>query len=175
MRIFYTDVKDGDDRSRLVRQLLDWAWRREFGGVMPTVLKTEKGKPYFDARPDVHFSLSHTDSHVLCAIGLAPVGADVQTHRQVSDRVQEYTTGERERTLFDFFELWCLKESYIKLKGRYTGLLRETVFDLQDGCIIAPEEGISCRVYHNIPGCTAAVCYMGDGDAELVYVNREML
>lgn len=173
LKLYYTTVNDGDGRSALVRRLLAHAWGQVYGGQMPAMEKDSFGKPFFPARPDVFFSLSHTDTHVLCAIGGVPVGADIQTHRPVSDRLREQTTGERERELFDFFDLWCLKESYIKLKGRYTGLLRETVFDLQDGRIVAPEAGISCRLYRSIPGCTAAVCYYGEGDVELVYVERD--
>ncbi len=172
MTVFYTAVWDGDDRSALVRRLLAHGWAMLYGGELPAIQKDGFGKPFFPGRPDVFFSLSHTNSHVLCAIGGAPVGADIQTHRPVSARLREQTTGEEERQLFDFFDLWCLKESYIKFKGRYNGLLRETCFGLESGRITAPEDGISCRVYHSIPGCTAAVCYVGEYEPRLVYVER---
>lgn len=95
--------------------------------------RTDRGKPFFRDERLPCFSLSHSGELLLCAMGDAPCGLDVQAHefsngkRAVShlfrlaeryfhpaetERLKRSSTPER-----DFFALWAAHESYVKYTG----------------------------------------------------------
>jgi phosphopantetheinyl transferase len=142
--------------SQDVRQLLSYAYSLRFGGKMPDIEKDENGKPFFPARPDIHFSLSHSKTHVLCAIADCPVGADIETIREISPHLRDRVCAPEEN--LDFFKLWTLKESFIKLRGKMDMPYRKMKFILRDGTIISPDPAVYAAAYDCVPGCAAAVC-----------------
>ena len=136
--------------SLLFRALELWQGARE----LPEAAIDARGKPFFPERPDWHFSLSHTRGFVLAAVSASPVGADVQLRDGRGERLAERLMSEREREDFDFYELWSLRESLYKLTGE--GSLRDMRFERRGGLIVPPKAGAFCRVYADIPGCSAA-------------------
>ena len=87
---------------------------------------TAAGKPYFPARPNFHYSISHSGEWVVCAVGAVPLGVDIQIERPVRPAVfralsaaeQAELAGLEEREhLSAFFDVWCLKEAYSKAVG----------------------------------------------------------
>lgn len=98
-------------------------------------VSNDHGKPSIrdpDGRlPPLQFNLSHTDGLLACAVTLdGPIGVDVETvgRRTDVDAVGERFFAEREwRELMElpdaaerrtrFFDLWTLKEAYIKARG----------------------------------------------------------
>lgn len=87
-----------------------------------------RGKPFWPERPDVHFNLSHSGDWVVAVVADAEVGIDIEQVRPPDFRVaerffarEEYSSlmrlpDERARTEY-FFELWTIKESYVKALG----------------------------------------------------------
>ncbi len=111
--------------------LLQHGAREHLGENAPAgiykVEKDEKGRPYFPDLPDVHFSLAHSGDMAMCGISDAPVGVDIQQHREIkadiarrffhpaeADHLAKISGVEYTR---DFYALWCLKESYVKYTG----------------------------------------------------------
>jgi 4'-phosphopantetheinyl transferase len=106
-------------------------------GADPAELRFESGEHgrpelcWPDRRPRMRFNLSHTRGLVACAVALEhDVGVDVE---QIDRRVEidqlarsVFSTAEREglaaldgdRKRQRFFELWTLKEAYIKAVGK---------------------------------------------------------
>lgn len=93
------------------------------------ILRTEKGKPYFDGIP-VEFSVSHTDDVWVClmSVGNEPVGIDIQQVKPYSyDKIAaRYYTKEEQEYLEQngedgFFRIWTRKEAYAKYTGRGLG------------------------------------------------------
>jgi len=156
----YCAPLDGQTGSAAVYALLERAFRAEHGGAAPRIAKTPAGKPYFTERPEIHFSLSHTKTHVLCVVSSVPVGADIESPRQISRRAISYFSSPGEQSLFDPLDLWVLKESYIKLRGGTLALIKSSRFSLDGSRVIAPEEGVFSKLY-NIAGCRAAVSTLG--------------
>ena len=105
----------------------------------------EYGKPYLLHAPiPVHFSLSHSGEWTVCAVGLnSPLGLDLEYHREGRDILKLarrfYHASEYE-ALVDrrgmplarlFYDLWTLKESWVKARGGALGReLESTVFRL---------------------------------------------
>jgi 4'-phosphopantetheinyl transferase len=86
------------------------------------------GKPLVDLDDQIHFNVSHSKSWVVCAVDSVPVGIDVEYVRRHDPDVakrfyhpNEYAAlnalPEAERN-GRFFDLWTIKESYIKALGK---------------------------------------------------------
>ena len=162
MLIFYT-ATDGLDAGRarcrgrvptgesaLAYSLLLYELEQRHGvRELPELGVTPGGKPYFPSRPDWHFSLSHTCGLVLAAVSDRPVGADAQVKDGRAERLTGKLMSPGERAEFDFYELWCLRESVYKLHG--CGDLRTMRFSRRGGAVLAPEPGIYCRSW-SLPG-----------------------
>lgn len=122
--------KEDRVRSLVGHALARWMLGEQTGVEPQTIHFAEgaHGKPYWPDRPDVHFNVSHSGDWVVAVVDDADVGIDIERIRRpdlkVAERFfapQEYATllrlqDERARTEF-FFELWTLKESYVKALG----------------------------------------------------------
>lgn len=111
-----------EDAYRLLAQLL----RDEADIVsLPEMSRTAKGKPWFPAYPDLHFSLSHSKSLSLCALSRGEVGCDIELVRPRKEGFPAYALSGEERGWFegrgsrweDFYTLWTLKEARAKCTG----------------------------------------------------------
>lgn len=109
-------VTETGEKSAAYR-LLAYAVRRLYDIPCPEVAKDEHGKPFFPSRPNIFFSLSHTRAHVMVCLSDAVCGCDVETVRSLRPSVVNYVCSPEELADFSFFELWTLKESYLKLHG----------------------------------------------------------
>lgn len=92
-------------------------------------LQTNKfGKPYFKAAKDVHFNISHSGEWVVYAMDSTPIGIDVEEIVDIDLNIAErFFSIEEHMDLMEldksdrlayFFDLWSLKESYIKAEGK---------------------------------------------------------
>lgn len=45
----------------------------------------DNGRPYFKERPDIFFSLSHSEERVMCSISNQPIGCDVEIIKENAD------------------------------------------------------------------------------------------
>ena len=89
-----------------------------------------RGKPYLVTAPDVHFSISHSGDMAMCALHGEPVGADIEKVRPVGKGVPERVMSEAEYPLYRdaddrqalFFQIWTLKEAFIKYSGEGLGI-----------------------------------------------------
>jgi 4'-phosphopantetheinyl transferase len=118
------------------------SWRFEVGA---------HGKPEIVGAPGLRFNLSHTDGVVACAVAAdVDVGVDVEDSQRRSSYLQvarrffaaaEVDALERLPEVEQrqrFFEIWTLKEAYIKARGLGLPLpLRRFAFDRSDPASIA--------------------------------------
>ena len=103
--------------------LLRWALKQR--GLESKALRYgDNGKPSVEG---ICFSLSHSGDMVICAVGDKPVGCDIERTAQAHEKLAErfFAPAELEylRSFSDdalnreFFRLWTMKESYIKMTG----------------------------------------------------------
>jgi 4'-phosphopantetheinyl transferase len=130
--VFARDRRDYTAAHALLRTSLS-----RYAAVAPrswTFGEDSGGKPFVVAEPGappLTFNLSHTQGLVACAIAAgAPVGVDVESiERTVDERVARrfFSTEETSalvhcrpaaRRTSRFFDLWTLKEAYIKAIGQ---------------------------------------------------------
>ena len=187
LKLYITDMQGADElRSKRKGRspqrgsafgvsLLEYAVRDTWGIDLPEMSPPGKGKPVFVHETDKHFSVSHSKTHVLVALSDAPVGADLETRREISEKSKRLIMNGQEYRDFDFFELWCLRESVYKLNG--AGNLREILRFHKDGDrILGPDSNIWYGVVGGIEGCAGAVCQDRPFEVpELIWVEIEKL
>ena len=106
---------------------------------------TAQGKPFLLARPDIHFSISHTKNAILVAISDAPIGVDIEAFRSPSAALIARTMNDTEQAAIAasaataasaasaatpsglleppgtrealFSAIWTRKEAVLKLRG----------------------------------------------------------
>ena len=148
--------------SATVYSLLEFAFIREFGGAMPEIVRTPNGKPFFQKRPEIHFSLSHAKTHVFCVLSSHPVGADIESPRHISDRAVRFFCSTAELSFFTPLELWVLKESYVKLVDANLAAVRTLRFSLENGKIVPPDTTTNSKLYRICDCCAAVSSYNCD-------------
>ena len=92
---------------------------------LPSISRREGGKPWFPDHPHLHFSLSRSGGLSLCALGEAPLGADIERVRERSGGLPRHVFSDGEYAWFqsrgsrweDFYTLWTLKEARVKCTG----------------------------------------------------------
>lgn len=95
----------------------------------------EYGKPFVENFSDFHFNLSHSGEWVVCTTANFNVGIDIEKVSEIealklakeffsADEFYDISNMNSDEQINCFFDLWTLKESYIKTigKGLYTPL-----------------------------------------------------
>jgi 4'-phosphopantetheinyl transferase len=85
------------------------------------------GKPFLKGNFDLHFNVSHSENWIVCVIDDKPVGIDIEKMRPIKLEIAaQFFSDEEYKMLMSkdlkdqqhfFFDLWTLKESYIKAVG----------------------------------------------------------
>lgn len=169
IELFCTDIRGADERrakrkgrspqrgSAFGMSLLEYAVNVVWHVPMPELTPADGSKPEFIGDTGMYFSISHTDTHVMVALSDAPVGVDVQTHRNITKQSADMLMDELERAQFSFYDLWCLRESLYKLNG--AGHLRNVLrFRREGNTLIYPVPGVMGALIDGVEGCSAAVC-----------------
>jgi 4'-phosphopantetheinyl transferase len=148
------------------------------------ILYEERGKPYVVGGP--HFNLSHSGDYALLAIDDGPVGVDVEKwepwFKSEWRTLSRLTFHKDERAVLaegdaqknsvpsakSFFDLWTLKESYMKMLG--TGLsLNPTSFAVKiessRACI---DTDSRARLFlYPLEGYSVSLCSLSDGPSAI--------
>lgn len=150
------EALDGRSGHEAGRELLARLYREATGEELPEIRRAERGKPCFADSP-WHFSITHTPSHVFCALARHPIGIDAEEmDRDISLRLAEKILSPGEKAQYDRAEdkrkalltFWVLKEAAAKLTGEgLRGYPNHTSFSLDDyrvrileGCLVAVAE-----------------------------------
>jgi 4'-phosphopantetheinyl transferase len=91
--------------------------------------KNPYGKPYLKDYPNFNFNISHSGDFVVCAIDNNPIGVDIEEIKYMeyediaknfftTDEFDYITKNDSYSSLSRFYEIWTLKESFIKCCGR---------------------------------------------------------
>ena len=186
VRLYYADIRGIDENDALYPplsenkgsafgvSLLAAAYQDYAGAPLPKIVKLLTGKPLFPERPEYHYSVSHSKTHVFVALSKSPVGVDTETHRFIKQTTIEKLTSPAELAGLTFFDIWVLRESLFKLTGK--GDIRSMRFYKRNGKIVPPEDGVFCRLYSDIEGSSTAVsCYDGRFPDKITKIPVEKL
>lgn len=128
----------------------------------------ENGKPELD---NFFFNLSHAGDYVICAVGDKPVGCDVEEITKEPKHMAEkfFCKSENEHLnqlegaerVNEFFRIWTMKESYMKMTGEGMRLALDRVeFVLEKTVkVYRDRELCFCEIKeYEIPGYKCTVC-----------------
>jgi 4'-phosphopantetheinyl transferase len=122
--------REDKERSLVGDMLTRLMLFRHFGHVsMKAPFTVDRfGKPYLDGQGGMHFNLSHAGDWIVCAVDSSPIGIDVEQIQSIDMAIAAHyfsaaeqealKTIPAEKRLSCFFDLWTLKESYIKAIGK---------------------------------------------------------
>lgn len=149
--------EDRKQEHKIGRELLKRGLEREYGSSYPVVQQDGK-KPRLQGADGIYFNISHTRGMVVCAIADHEIGIDVEKIRNYEERLMRRICSEDEIAYIErtedgragrFFQIWTLKESYVKAIG--TGLsfpFQNITFEIQQKADSQEPE----RIVSNIPG-----------------------
>jgi phosphopantetheinyl transferase len=120
------------------------------GHTMGRIEKTEHGKPFFPDRPNLFFSLSHTDGYAVCAVGDAPCGIDIEAKGEISEKIRNRFLGGASAE--EAVLRWTERESYGKYEGR--GFFAGKI-----------PEGVRFVTYQSLDGFVVTLCIGAAGEA----------
>ncbi|MFZ5351497.1 MAG: 4'-phosphopantetheinyl transferase family protein [Bacillota bacterium] len=85
------------------------------------------GKPYIEKYENIHYNISHAGEWVVCAVHDSPVGIDIEKIQIIDIKIAkrffapteyEYIKSSQDYdTLKRFYDIWTLKESFLKALG----------------------------------------------------------
>ncbi|MCB5027847.1 4'-phosphopantetheinyl transferase superfamily protein [Streptococcus mutans] len=130
------------------------------------------GKPYIKDYSQIHYNISHSGEWIVCVVDSSSVGIDIQEHRGAKNDLAKYYFSPREQNyLFSlekdeqsvaFYDLWSMKEAYIKAtgKGLSQPLNEFSVAQEEEGfcSVVEKERRYFLRQYKIENGYSLAVC-----------------
>jgi 4'-phosphopantetheinyl transferase len=144
----------------------------------------EFGKPQLKNHPQLHFNISHSGRWVVAVIDKCPIGLDVEQMKPIDLGIAErfFAPAEKqyilcqppERSLMGFYQIWTLKESYIKAVGRGLSIpLDSFSFELTKDRIFLSdsisEEEWFFKIYEDLSGYVLAICSAQPNIPDKVY------
>ncbi|MEZ7892623.1 MAG: 4'-phosphopantetheinyl transferase superfamily protein [Candidatus Wallbacteria bacterium] len=155
--------------------------------------KNANGKVYLKGRNDFYFNISHSGDFVLLAFYDSEVGIDIEKIEPVDlsmngsyfspEECERFKSIPKNSQIDYFYELWTLKESYIKYLG--TGLSLEPtkfVLDFNDdsikvSCQMGFNTNCNFKRINDFKGYKAALCACGNQNIsyEINYIDLEKL
>lgn len=145
--------------------------------ALPELARKAGGKPWFPARPGLHFNVSHSGGLLLCGAGAAPLGVDIERVRPRRAGLARFVLSGAE---YDWYQaqgggwealcaLWTLKEARCKYTGE--GLSRpprEIAVPLLDPGETGRLDGLTFRAYGG-PDWRAAACGAEERPPEVIH------
>lgn len=109
--------------------LLKKALRQVYGLDKPLAIKADAdGKPALPDYPEICFNLSHSGHYVVCGLGPWPLGVDIQKMAAPNLKLARrfFAAAEAdwllslpaEKQTRGFYDLWAIKEAYMKYTGK---------------------------------------------------------
>ncbi|WP_428912486.1 4'-phosphopantetheinyl transferase family protein [Niallia sp. Krafla_26] len=94
-----------------------------------SIERNHYGKPFITSHRQFHFNVSHTDEWVVCATDYQEIGIDIEKVKpiNINSIMNSFSEIEKrdlnritvsEEKLDYFYDLWTLKESYVKALGQ---------------------------------------------------------
>jgi len=133
------------------------------------------GKPFLVNNPDLHFNISHSTDYVACVIDDDPCGIDVEAIKTIDLKIAERFFCEQEREYIlntpmqyhsrAFYEIWTMKEAYIKRDGRGLSL------PLTSFSVLAETDSV---YFHKIAANNDMICHVCSGSTEIVSIKVDL-
>ncbi|MGG7177905.1 4'-phosphopantetheinyl transferase family protein [Clostridium paraputrificum] len=154
--------------------------------------KNSYGKPYVKTVENFHYNISHSGEFVVVAISEYEIGIDIEEIKGIeyidiaknffTNNELEYITSVNDgRGLERFYDIWTLKEAYIKFKGIGLSIPLNSfaISFYKDNSITVNEEFYCAKYLLNqiniIPGYKLSICKTNNESLEVKKLNQNEL
>lgn len=133
MRLYIDQIHNDlemKEKGSSSKRLLQYVLERELGQPYERleVIKDIYGKPSLKRISDFHFNISHSGKYIICGTSDKPVGVDIEEMKPIEyatltkeffsqPEIEYILNGHETNPLERFYEIWTLKESYLKCMG----------------------------------------------------------
>lgn len=176
-----------DAQSNLLGRIAIRSMILERFGIEPEDISfatNDYGKPYVEGIKDFHFNISHSNEWVVIVGNNSQVGIDIEKICTVDLEIAEQFFSMKEyemlakksldlRKIF-FYDLWTLKESYIKADGRglYIPLNSFSIVDINNSFhVVGAQKNYHFKQYEFDRNYKLSVCALTDEFPEKVNVK----
>lgn len=156
--------------------------------------KNDYGKLYIKGYSNLHFNISHSGDWVICGIDEKDIGVDVEKIKNIeyeeiarnffSEKESNYILNkDKKNQLARFYEMWTLKESYVKCCGKGLSIPLKSFSILRGGediKLIQDNMNLKCsfKIFEIDEHYKCAVCSINEKnslDIDIIKVNQEKL
>lgn len=135
--------------------------------------KNYYGKPFLNYPSNIYFNISHSGDWVVCATDSLPLGIDIEQINSIDVNISKrfFSENEFSRIILSdkccqlslFYDLWTLKESYIKAVGKGLSIsLDSFIIDtINDNIVVRTNKGLEnyyFKQYNIDSGYKLSVC-----------------
>ena len=133
------------------------------------------GKPYIDDKYGFFFNISHANKWVVCATDCDHIGIDIEHIKDIDmnlarrffskEEYQDLSNYDTPSSLDYFYDLWTIKEAYIKQKGKGLSIPLDSFTVKKTGAgfhVIGSGEKVYCKQYSIDKGYKLSVCANND-------------
>lgn len=127
----------------------------------------EYGKPYIQNN-NIFFNISHSNDYVIVAISSKEIGVDIEKIRDTNlntinqfatPKEKEYVLSSDNNCYSKLFEIYTLKEAYIKMKGKNMNEVKNIEFEIKNNLAICSDSSINTFLFNNIKkGYIISIC-----------------
>ena len=135
----------------LLSKLLKKIYNIDYKDIKITI--NNDGKPFIDNH-NIYFSISHSNEYVICVISSKQIGVDIEKMKDINNNVKKYFMSDNELKKFidkNLFEIYTLKEAYIKMKGT-------SFLEMKENEIENIMKSHKIRFNYDIEGYIIAIC-----------------
>lgn len=148
--------------------------------------KNECGKPRLKNRSNFYFNTSYAGEWIVCAVSKNDVGIDVEKIKPIDfeiarrffskEEYEQLLNKKREDRLDYFYDLWTLKEGYIKAVGKGLSILLSgfTISINSNGIFLKNKANngfYNFRQYEIDKGYKLSVCVVGEIEEEKLIIQ----
>lgn len=174
----------------LGRRLLCYGLEKYYGLVLQEeelekqIDTNEYGKPCLMRYPQIHFSISHCDGWVVCALSDQKIGVDAERIQHFPISMIKKVLSEKEKRILNmyeedtegyqkmFYRFWTWKESYLKWKGEgfYMDPLHvEFTLDKVSSSVCCSDKKVALSEKMPDQTCVFSVCFNKEEKGEILY------
>lgn len=125
----------------------------------------EYGKPYI-LNNIIYYNISHSYNYIACAFSNMPIGIDIEKIRKTDINViYKFANKEEIKYILEkddliykrMFEIYCLKEAYLKMLGKDLRDIMNVTFNIKNNCISCNDKNVNIKLLEK-SGYIIAIC-----------------
>lgn len=158
-------TKESKERSILGEKLLmDLLGENDY--KLLRIERNKNGKPYIKNKK-TYYNISHSNNYVTAVVSNNQIGIDIEKVRKISLKVIDKFASKNEKQYIyskengvekRLFEIYTLKEAYIKMKGLALKNIKTVEFKIEKEKITCSDQKTKSILIYDIPDYIVAIC-----------------